>query len=134
MPAGPIGSCWAPGTWADTAWEAGSWADAVESVPTPEPPVLSSGGFFRRPFRALPERPPDVRLSVDLELQPFEFRAELHVIPGDVQMRTRLLLSAPEFSSETTMQPANTRMSTLIDLKALAMSAQLKALTRKRDS
>lgn len=29
MPAGPIGSCWATGSWADTAWEAGSWADAV---------------------------------------------------------------------------------------------------------
>lgn len=27
MPAGPIGSVWASGSWADTAWEAGTWAD-----------------------------------------------------------------------------------------------------------
>lgn len=37
MPAGPIGSSWAVGSWADTAWEAGSWADAVVSaVVTPD--------------------------------------------------------------------------------------------------
>jgi hypothetical protein len=29
MPAGPIGSTWAAGTWTDTSWEANSWADAV---------------------------------------------------------------------------------------------------------
>lgn len=29
MPAGPIGSCWAIGSWSDTAWEAGTWADAA---------------------------------------------------------------------------------------------------------
>ena len=28
MPAGPIGSSWASGSWEDTAWEEGSWADA----------------------------------------------------------------------------------------------------------
>lgn len=29
MPAGPIGSSWASGSWEDTAWEANTWADAV---------------------------------------------------------------------------------------------------------
>jgi hypothetical protein len=28
MAAGPIGSAWAAGSWADTAWQADSWADA----------------------------------------------------------------------------------------------------------
>jgi hypothetical protein len=32
MPAGPVGSVWAAGSWSDTAWEAGSWADAVASA------------------------------------------------------------------------------------------------------
>lgn len=27
MPAGPIGSSWATGSWSDTAWEVGTWAD-----------------------------------------------------------------------------------------------------------
>ena len=29
MPAGPIGSVWASGSWSDTAWEAGTWATLV---------------------------------------------------------------------------------------------------------
>ena len=29
MPAGPIGSCWATGSWSDTAWEANTWADTL---------------------------------------------------------------------------------------------------------
>lgn len=29
MPAGPVGSVWAAGSWSDTAWEAGSWAGDV---------------------------------------------------------------------------------------------------------
>jgi hypothetical protein len=29
VPAGPIGSCWATGSWSDTAWEALTWQDAV---------------------------------------------------------------------------------------------------------
>lgn len=28
MPAAPIGSCWAAGSWSDTAWEALTWRDA----------------------------------------------------------------------------------------------------------
>jgi hypothetical protein len=28
MPSGPIGGCWAAGTWADTAWEVNTWGDA----------------------------------------------------------------------------------------------------------
>lgn len=31
MPAGPIGSCWETGSWADTAWEANSWSDGLVS-------------------------------------------------------------------------------------------------------
>ena len=27
MPAGPIGTSWAAGSWAATAWQAGTWAD-----------------------------------------------------------------------------------------------------------
>lgn len=27
MPAGPIGTCWAVGSWSDTAWEAGTWEE-----------------------------------------------------------------------------------------------------------
>lgn len=27
MPAAPIGSSWASGSWTDTSWEAGTWAD-----------------------------------------------------------------------------------------------------------
>jgi hypothetical protein len=29
MPAGPIGSVWATGSWPDTAWEANTWADVA---------------------------------------------------------------------------------------------------------
>ena len=32
MPAGPIGSCWAAGSWSDTAWEENSWADSLVLV------------------------------------------------------------------------------------------------------
>lgn len=31
MPAGPIGSCWGTGSWADTAWEANAWSDGLVS-------------------------------------------------------------------------------------------------------
>ena len=29
MPAGPVGSVWASGSWSDTAWEANTWANAL---------------------------------------------------------------------------------------------------------
>jgi hypothetical protein len=29
MPAGPVGSVWASGSWSDTVWEVGTWANAV---------------------------------------------------------------------------------------------------------
>ncbi len=29
MPAGPIGSCWATGSWTDTCWEEFTWEDAT---------------------------------------------------------------------------------------------------------
>jgi hypothetical protein len=32
MPAGPIGSVWAAGTWTDVCWEADTWADAAAVV------------------------------------------------------------------------------------------------------
>jgi hypothetical protein len=32
MPAGPVGSVWAPGVWADTVWEAGVWGEAGAGV------------------------------------------------------------------------------------------------------
>lgn len=32
MPAGPIGSCWAAGSWSDLAWEANTWANAGAHV------------------------------------------------------------------------------------------------------
>jgi len=38
MPAGPIGSSWATGSWADTAWEAGSWADLGSVDPSASRP------------------------------------------------------------------------------------------------
>ena len=28
MPAGPVGSVWASGSWSATAWEENTWADA----------------------------------------------------------------------------------------------------------
>lgn len=31
MAAGPIGSCWATDSWADTAWEADSWAAGTDA-------------------------------------------------------------------------------------------------------
>jgi len=34
MPAGPIGSSWASGSWPDTAWEQFSWADRTPFVYT----------------------------------------------------------------------------------------------------
>lgn len=40
MPAAPIGSVWATGSWSDTTWEAGTWANAV--IP---PPSTSAGGY-----------------------------------------------------------------------------------------
>jgi hypothetical protein len=39
MPAAPVGSVWATGSWSDTAWEANAWADAVE----PEPQTSVTG-------------------------------------------------------------------------------------------
>ena len=32
MPAGPIGDCWAAGSWSDTAWEANTWADTGAAI------------------------------------------------------------------------------------------------------
>lgn len=32
MPAGPIGACWASGSWSDTAWEENTWSGAVTPV------------------------------------------------------------------------------------------------------
>jgi hypothetical protein len=32
MPAGPIGTCWASGSWSDTSWEANTWSGAVVSA------------------------------------------------------------------------------------------------------
>lgn len=40
MPAGPVGSVWAAGSWSDTCWEAGTWADAVDP-----PPSTGTGGY-----------------------------------------------------------------------------------------
>lgn len=37
MPAGPIGDCWATGSWEDTAWEDGAWQDSGTPPPTPSP-------------------------------------------------------------------------------------------------
>lgn len=58
MPAGPIGACWAAGSWLDTAWEADTWAGAS---PTPPPYVVqpsqtmwSGGGGMPRRHTALP--------------------------------------------------------------------------------
>ncbi len=42
MPAGPIGPCWALGSWVVTAWEAGTWAGITPPIPTP--PIAS--GFI----------------------------------------------------------------------------------------
>jgi hypothetical protein len=33
MPAGPIGSVWAAGTWTDVCWEADTWADVASISP-----------------------------------------------------------------------------------------------------
>jgi hypothetical protein len=45
MPAGPIGSVWASGTWSDTAWEANTWADAGAS------PAATTGSRMRYGYR-----------------------------------------------------------------------------------
>lgn len=42
MAAGPIGSCWAPGTWPDTTWEENTWSGAVVT----RPPVGSARPRF----------------------------------------------------------------------------------------
>jgi hypothetical protein len=42
MPAGPIGTSWAPGSWSDTVWEIGTWADLSGISPNlPEPVVIA---------------------------------------------------------------------------------------------
>jgi hypothetical protein len=62
MPAGQIGSCWAPGSWEDTAWEAGSWAEAIEAVE--QTPTAGSIGRRRKPFvEFFPEITGDVRIA-----------------------------------------------------------------------
>jgi len=54
MPAAPIGSSWATGSWVDTGWESGTWADgsAIFRVPVEE--------FFpwQRPVLAFLNTPP----------------------------------------------------------------------------
>lgn len=37
MAAGPIGACWAPGSWSDSAWEAETWASAVTQAGSGQP-------------------------------------------------------------------------------------------------
>lgn len=32
MPAGPIGACWASGSWTDTCWAENTWSGAVSPV------------------------------------------------------------------------------------------------------
>lgn len=51
MPAGPIGSVWGAGTWADTTWGIGTWGAA--STPPP-PPISTGGGVGPRLFPSVP--------------------------------------------------------------------------------
>lgn len=49
MPAGPLGTCWAPGAWADTCWEAGTWGDSDGAVPVPDVVVRVRGSHAVTP-------------------------------------------------------------------------------------
>lgn len=41
MAAGPVGTVWATGVWADTVWESGVWGDAIASYP-----LFTDGVYF----------------------------------------------------------------------------------------
>lgn len=43
MPAGPIGSKWATGSWSDTCWEVGTWSSGA---PTDVPGGGGQGGYL----------------------------------------------------------------------------------------
>lgn len=51
MPAGPIGSCWASGSWTDVSWEADTWANdaptGVTITTTGLPPGVEGVAYSR---------------------------------------------------------------------------------------
>lgn len=72
MPAGAIGSCWASGSWLDTAWEADSWAGAVA------PRAVAAGRA--RPTVVPPRRlPPLFECDVDAVLPVLVLSAQLSI-------------------------------------------------------
>ena len=50
MPAGPIGSVWAAGTWADTCWTEFTWADVAAVVGNTNPDMNTRILVFLRTF------------------------------------------------------------------------------------
>lgn len=42
MPAGPVGTVWASGVWADTVWELGVWGDAVAAHLLPDNIIVAT--------------------------------------------------------------------------------------------
>ena len=55
MPAAPIGSVWAAGTWADTTWEAFTWADVSATLGNSNPDMNTRIMVFLRDFYSVTE-------------------------------------------------------------------------------
>jgi hypothetical protein len=54
MPAGPIGTVWAAGTWADTAWELGTWADVSAFLGNNNPDMNTRIAVYLRALYSAP--------------------------------------------------------------------------------
>jgi hypothetical protein len=54
MPAGPIGTVWAAGTWADTAWELGTWADVSAFLGNNNPDMNTRIAVYLRDLYSAP--------------------------------------------------------------------------------
>lgn len=114
MAAGPIGSCWASGSWSNTAWEANTWADAVV-------PVVAENVFGvsrHTPPRQI--RPQTIRLQALVDLPALDLRAELVVLPGETVARIRALETfTPMAVADVTATPAVTKADVAVEIAAL---------------
>jgi hypothetical protein len=83
MPAGPIGSVWAAGTWADTAWEVNTWADAVVSALAFVPDMNTRIAVYLRDLYSAPGADLSTLVHRYLAAQTGEFTARFQQLIDD---------------------------------------------------